>query len=146
MTTKASGGKITGLLALTMEAQVALTTGQWVHVTGDYAVNLADGSRPVLGHVSVANTRRESDPNYTRYPVSEVPGDVTVEARGLYVKETAAAGVIAAGAWVVVAADNRVRAYDPTAAPGAADTADEIIGIALTGAAAAGDLIDVLVR
>lgn len=152
MTTKKAGGKITGLLALTMEAQVALKIGHAVHVIGDYEVTKADGTKPVLGTVSVSNhNRRVSDAFSTSVNNAEVPGDVTVEARGFYVKTFKSAAAITAGSWVVIGADDangmtRIRAYDPTAAPGAADTADEVIGIALMGVAAADLDIDVLVR
>lgn len=137
MTTKTSGGKITGLLALTVEAQVALETGDWVHITGPYEVDLADGSKPVLGHCSVANTRRLSSPTSTTYPSPEVPGDVTVEARGLYVKEALAAGALSAGIAVGVDVNNRIAATGAGVAE---------IGILLTDAAAADDPVDVLVR
>lgn len=148
MTTKKAGGKITGLLALTMEAQVALRVGELVHITGDYEVTRADGTRPVLGHISVSNhNRRISDAFSTSVDNPEVPGDVTVEARGLYVKDFVADGVIAAGTRVraVVAADgtSRVAAFD--AAVAGADVS-LVVGVALTGAAAAGERIDVLVN
>lgn len=134
MTTKSAGAKITGLLALTFEASVALNVRDFVHVTGDYTVAKADGTKPVVGHVSVANKGRGSD---GAYPVSQVPGDVTVEARGLYVHTGIAGAAITAGVGVGIGAAN-------TIVPTGAGVAE--IGIALTGTTAAGQDIDVLVR
>jgi hypothetical protein len=133
MTTKTSGGKITGLLALTMEGQVALDVGDPVMVTGDYEVGLATGAKPTLGHVSVANVKRLG----RDYPVPNVPGDVTVEARGFYVRTiTVGAVAITAGASVGIGALSTL-----VASAGGVDT----IGIALQGGAPGTD-IDVLVR
>lgn len=145
MVTKQAGGKITGLLALTMEAQVALSVGDFVHIVGDYEVALADGTKPVLGHASVSNRYgRESTAFTTATAQAVVPGSCTVEARGFYVKTTFADGAIAAGAAVVINATGGVRQYAPGATP--PDTPDQIFAIALTGAAAAGEQIDILVR
>lgn len=137
MTTKSSKGKITGLLALTMEAQVALDVGDWVAVTGDYEVGLADGTKPVLGHCSVSNKKRISDVMGTSVGNPNVPGDVTIEARGLYVQTVEAGGAFAAGTEVGVGGDNTVVA----AGAGVAT-----IGIALMASTGAGDPVDVLVR
>lgn len=137
MATRTSGGKITGLLALTVESQVALDIGDWVMVTGDYQVGLADGSKPVLGHCSVSNKKRISTVMGTSVGNASVPGDVTVEARGLYVKRELAGGAFAAGADVGVGAANTVVA----AGAGVAS-----IGIALMASTGAGDDVDILVR
>lgn len=139
MTTKAAGGKITGLLALTMEAQEALSVGDYVHVTGDYEVEIADGSKPVLGRVSVSNKTGRTNTAYTTaVGVARVPGDCTVEARGFYVVEETASGAISAGDAVAINASGAV-VTDP------GDNTLDVIGIALMGAADGGAL-DVLVR
>lgn len=133
MTTKTSGGKITGLVALTCEAQVNLAVGDFVHLTGPYEVALADGSKPVLGYVSVKNALRTgslpSDP--------QTPGDVTVEARGVGVKKHLSGGAFAAGAEVGIGAAGALLA----AGVGVAS-----IGIALIGATGAGQSVDVLIQ
>lgn len=95
MTTKTTGGKITGLLALTLEAQAALAVGDPVHISGNYECGKADGSKPVVGFVSVANVRRSAATGF--YPSANAPGDVTVEARGLMVLTFTAAIATAAG-------------------------------------------------
>lgn len=136
MTTKSSGGKITGLLALTCEAAVALQVGDFVHLSGPYTVVLADGSKPVLGVVSVRNVKRTGDQFTTTYPVANVNGAVTVETAGFYVARKAAGGAIAAGAACGIGAGGALLT-----AGGGVST----IGIALTASTTAGDLIDVLV-
>lgn len=137
MVTKSSKGKITGLLALTMEAQIATDVGDWVSVTGDYEVGLSDGTKPVLGHVSVSNKKRVSTTMSTEVGVANVPGPVTVEARGLYVQTVEAGGAFAAGVAVGVAADNTIQAVGAGVAE---------IGIALMASTGAGDEVDILVR
>lgn len=137
MATKTAKGRITGLLALTMEAQAATEIGDPVMVTGDYEVDIADGSQPVLGFVSVANKGRVSTALSTSVGNAVVPGDVTVEARGFMVQTIAAGAAITAGASVGINADGDL-------VPSGTDIAD--VGISLMAAAAAGDLVDVLVR
>lgn len=135
MTTKAAGGKITGLLALTCEAQEALAVRDWVHLVGDYEVEKADGTKPVLGVVSVSNKGR--NPATGAYPASIVPGDVTIEARGFYVSVLVSGGAIDAGEPV---------GYDGTAVVQVVDGAINQIGVALTGTVGAGEDLDVLVN
>lgn len=137
MTTKRSGGKITGLLALTMEAQVALDVGDWCHIVGDYEVGLANGTKPVLGHCSVSNKKRISNVMGTSVGNPNVPGDVTVEARGFYVKTEIAGGAFAAGVEVGVGAGNTIVAAGANVAT---------IGISLMASSGAGDDVDLLVR
>lgn len=137
MTTKRSGGKITGLLALGMEAQVALDVGDFVHITGDYEVGLANGSKPVLGHCSVSNKKRTSSVMGTSVGNPKVPGDVTIEARGFYVKTEITGGAFAAGVEVGVGAGNTVVAAGANVAT---------IGIALMASSGPGDDVDILVR
>lgn len=132
MTTKTAGGKITGLLALTLEAQVALNIGDPVMVTGPYECGLADGSKPILGVVSVANVTRQAG----AYPVAKVPGQVTVEARGLYVRKVKSAGAVAAG--IAVGLNNTQK----LAADGAGVAH---LGVSLMAATAANQDVDVLV-
>lgn len=137
MTTKQSGGKITGILALTMEAQDAHDVGDAVEVSGDYEVSMATGGKPVLGRVSVSNKKRVNTAMSTTVGVDNVPGDVTVEARGIAVET-----------WVVSAdvdAGEEVGTTDgTTVAP--VGTGIAKIGLALmSGVAADDDEIDVLV-
>lgn len=134
MTTKSAGGKITGLLAITLEAQVALNVGDPVMVTGPYECGLADGTKPVVGFVSVANKTRQAGTG--NFPVNKVPGDVTVEARGVMVLRRTSGGIFAAGANVGIGAGGALVA----AGAGVAT-----IGIALMAATAAGQKVDVLV-
>lgn len=137
MATKTAKGKITGLLALTMEAQVPTDIGDPVHVSGDYEVEIADGSKPVLGFVSVSNKQRFSNSMSTSVGNAKVPGDVTVEARGFMVRTIPAGDAFDAGEEVGINGDGDLVA-------GGADVAT--VGISLMAAADAGDLVDVLVR
>jgi hypothetical protein len=134
MVTKAAGGKITGLLAITLEAQVALAVGDPVMVTGPYECGLADGTKPVVGFVSVANKMRQAGTG--NFPVNKVPGDVTVEARGVMVRRMTSGGAFAAGANVGIGAAGALLA-----AGGGVAT----IGIALMPAAGAAVKVDVLI-
>lgn len=124
MVTKASGGKITGLLALTMEAQDALDVGDWVHVTGDYEVHSADGSKSILGKCSVSNKKRISTAMGTSVGNANVPGVVTVEALGFWVSTEIAAAAITAGQRVAVTAEGLV--------PHAAGAANEVSKLTIT--------------
>src|SRR4051812_9217296 len=83
VTTTSSGGKITGLLALTMATDVALQVGDYVHIVGDYKVGLANGTKAILGEVSVRSVKRTSTATSETFPVVGTTGSqVTVEARG----------------------------------------------------------------
>lgn len=134
MTTKTAGGKITGLLALTLEAQVALNVGDPVMVTGPYECGLADGTKPVVGFVSVANKMRQAGTG--NFPVNKVPGDVTVEARGFMVRRMTSGGAFAAGASVGIGAGGALVA---------AGAAVARIGIALIASTGSGQKVDVLI-
>lgn len=135
MTTTRTKGRITGLLALTMAADVALQSGDHVSVIGDYKVGLCDGTKPILGHVSVRSVHRSSTVLATSYPIVDTTGaQVTVEARGFYVQTTVADAAIAAGAKVGIDASGHLVAN------GASN-----LGIALTTTTAAGQPIDVFV-
>ena len=136
MTTKTSGGKITGLLALTCEATVPVQVGDFVMLNGAYTVTLADGSAPVLGLVSVRNVKRTGDAFTTTFPVANTPGVVTVEVAGFYVVAKVAGGAIAAGQACGIGAGGALL----VAGAGVAT-----IGVALTTSTAAGQQIDVLV-
>lgn len=137
MTTKTAKGKITGLLALSMEATEAAEIGDPVQGAGDYEVEIADGSKPVIGFVSVANKGRVSTPLSTSVGNPIVPGPVTVEARGLMVRTIEAGGAIAAGEEVGI---NSAGDLVP------AGVSIATVGISLMAAAGTGDLVDVLVR
>lgn len=106
MATKQSGGKITGLLALTMEAQESIDFNDPIHVVGDYEVEKADGTRPVLGYASVINRGRVGTAYGTSVNNAVVPGDITVEARGLMVVEVEAGAPCDAGVDVAVGSDS----------------------------------------
>jgi hypothetical protein len=145
MTTQASGGKITGILALTLQAQSALNDGDPVHIVGDYECDVADGTKPIVGFVSVRNVRRGStltgaNPNAGFYPVANVPGDVTVEARGFMVLTLTASAAVAAGAMVGISGARTVVSWT-----GATPAATTPVGIALEPASGAGVTFDVLV-
>lgn len=137
MATKTAGGRITGHLALTLEAGVALQEGDYVMLTGDYTCGLADGTKPVIGHVSVRNVKRVSTATTDEYPVGNPGGDVTVEARGWNVHTKAAGAAFAAGVDVGV---NAAGALVPVAA-GVAK-----VGVSLMASTGAGVLVDVLAQ
>lgn len=148
ITTKASGGKITGLLALTLEAQSALQVNDPVHIVGDYMCDKADGTKPIVGFVSVRNVGRGTSltggsPNAGFYPVAAVPGDVTVEARGLMVQPLTASAAITAGHRVGVTTAGVV--VDAGDLSGAVPATTAVIGIALEPASGAGVTFDVLI-
>lgn len=135
MTTKTQGGRITGLLALSFEAEVALEVGDAVQGSGDYECVLADGTKPVIGICSVAN--KEPVRGVATRP-AQVPGDVTIEAIGFMVRSLVAGAAIAAGVSV---------GYDATGAlVGVALGAANECGVALTSTTAAGQKLDVLFR
>lgn len=138
MATKRAGGRITGHLALTCEAAVALQVEDYVHLVGPYTVALADGTKPILGYVSVRNVKRVSTPTSDTYPVGAPGQDVTVEARGFSVQTRKSAGAFDAGDAVGVS--NTGGLVETTV------DATNFVGIALTGATAAGQAVDVLVR
>jgi len=147
MTTKASGAKITGLLALTLEAQSALQVGDPVHIVGDYMCDKADGTLPVVGFVSVRNVGRGNvltggNPNAGFYPVANVPGDVTVEALGVMVLRLTASAAITAGHRVGITAAGAVIDAGNIATAIPAQTS--VIGIALEPASGTGVTFDVL--
>jgi hypothetical protein len=142
MTTKRAGGKITGLLALTVEAQVEVRIGDHVHLVGDYEIALADGTKPVLGYVSVSNIRGHGpDPRGgewgRQYGLPIVPGDVTVEAPGFFVKSHAVGAAVVAGELVGINGDGDL-------VPAGVGVAN--VGLALTSADVAGERIDYLAR
>lgn len=139
MTTTAAGGKITGLLALTFTTDVALQVGDFVMVTGNYKVALADGSKSVVGHVSVRNVKRTNVSGVsTTFPDQSSPTGttVTVEARGLYVKQHSSGAAITAGADVGINGSGALV----TVTTGVAK-----VGVALTAATGSGQNVDVLV-
>ncbi len=108
MTTKNFGGKITGLLALTLEAQFAAEIGDWVELSDDYEVVKATGTKPILGKVSVANKKRISSTMGSSVGNPSVPGDVTVEAPGFFVSLETADETIAPGDQIAVIAGSKM--------------------------------------
>lgn len=136
MTTTAAGGRITGLLALTCIGSYGAAVGDFVHLSGDYTVALADGTKPVLGRVSVANVKRLSTVTSSQFPVANPGGDVTVEVAGFYVTKMNSGGAITVGTAVGIGAGGALLA---------AGAGVSTIGIALKGATGAGQAVDVLV-
>jgi hypothetical protein len=136
MTTTQAGGKITGILALTLATDLALNPGDFVQLIGNYKVGLADGTKPCLGYVSVAALKGTS--TATSYGVSRptTGSQVTVEVRGLSVKVHAAGATIAAGVGGGITSAGALG-------PDGANIAH--VGIALTGGTV-GVSIDVLVQ
>lgn len=145
MTTKRSGGNITGLLALTVEQQEECEPWTAVHLVGDYEVEKSDGTKPILGLVSVGAYGRVGTGLGTSVGNPIVPGQITVEAPGFMVRRLTLGGTVAAGAQVGINADNELVAY--TGMPGTAGNSATVrpLGLALMGGDD-GDDIDVLVR
>lgn len=102
MTTKTAGGVITPAIALTGEATYAAAKGDPVMVTGDYTFAKCDGTKPCLGYVAQRNVTRGTlaGGNAGQYPVGQVPGDISVNFRGVGVKD------FVVGAVAVVAGTN----------------------------------------
>lgn len=130
--TSQAGGKISGLLALTFEATVALVANDPVHVVGDYQVAKADGSKPIVGSVDVGNVKRAGGV----YPSANTPGTCTVEARGIAVRKYKSGAAVAAGIRVGF---NNVQKIVAMGA-GVAEA-----GISLMGAGAADVDMDILI-
>lgn len=129
--TATSGGKISGQIALTFEATVSLNVNDPVHVTGDYQVQKADGSKAVVGFVDVGNVKRAGGV----YPSASTPGTVTVEAFGVAVRVIKAGASITAGTKVGIGSDNKLHAAGGSVAT---------IGTALMGGSS-DDNVDVLI-
>lgn len=132
MATKVAGGRITGKVALTLEATVALEVNDPVQVTDDYTCEKADGTLPIVGIVSVANKVRSGGV----FPADQVPGDVTVEARGFAVVTLVAGAAITAGTSV---------GYNATSDLVTVGAGVEKVGIALM-TVADGASVDVLLQ
>lgn len=132
--TNTAGGKISGYIALTLEAAYAAAANDAVMMSADYTCVKADGSKPVVGYVDTPNVRRTGG----TYPAANNPGPVAVEARGFSVRTLK----VATGATVVVGTSVGVDSTG-NVAPSGSGVAD--IGIALMGGAAAAS-IDVLIR
>jgi len=142
MTTKTAGGKITGLLALTLEGTPALAVGDWVELSAAYTVILATGTKPVLGRVSVANVKRTSTSTTTTYPAPNATGAVTVETPGFAVYAETCDANVAVGDLIVIGASGAVK---PIASGVVNTSTEKIIGVALT-AASSGGVFDLLSR
>lgn len=105
--------------AVTFVASTPLTGGQLVEVTGNRQVGVAGaGSATVVGSASQDAAVGDAVPVTVRGPVDDL----------------VAAGTVAAGDRLEAATDGRVQAL----------TTGAVIGVALTAAAAAGDVIQVL--
>lgn len=135
MTTKTPGHKTTGLLAIPFEAQEALEVGQPVMVTDDYEVEKNDGTKPVIGTVSVPNKKRTSSISGTSVGNANVPGDVTVEARGFFIDTTTETGSpFDAGVKVGFGADSKLHALSS-----AGTETNEVVTFTVTGSPTGGD-------
>jgi len=111
MTTKLSGGTLPAFIGLTLEANVALAVGDPVMGgPGDFQCVKADGTKPVIGYVSKKNVTRGTfaGGNPGQYPVAQVPGDVTVEARAFFRKDFTVGVAFGVGADVGIGADNKL--------------------------------------
>jgi hypothetical protein len=135
MTTTRPGGKITGILALTFATDLALESGDYVQVIGEYKVGLANGTKPVVGRVSVAALRGTSSVSSYTVARPTTGSQVTVEALGFAVATRPCGGAITAGAEVGV---NSASAIVPVG------TGVASIGIALTSTTTAGQMVDIL--
>lgn len=127
-------------IGLTLEANYAAAVGDPVMVgPGDFQCVKADGSKPIVGHVTKRNVGRGTlaGGNAGMYPVSVVPGDVTVDAYGHGVKDFPSTGAFAVGIAVGIGSDSKL------AAVGAGVTK---IGIALQASTGANQQIDVLLQ
>jgi hypothetical protein len=129
---------ITPDIAITAEAQYAAAKGDPVMVTGDYEVDKADGSAPVIGYIAQRNVKRGTlaGGNAGQYPIANTPGDVSVNVFGTGVKDFVV-GAVAVTAGELVGID-AAGALAPTGAGVAT------IGVALMGGATAAK-VDVLV-
>lgn len=144
MTTKTAGGKITGLLALTVESggSYSAAVNDWVELSADYVCVLATGTKQVLGRVSVKNVKRTSSATSTSFPVANPGGPLTVEVAGFAVYTEVADATIVAGDIVVIGAAGVTKAIATGVVPSATE---KIIGIALTSATAT-NTFDLLAR
>jgi hypothetical protein len=142
MTTKIAGGAISYRIALTLEAQAALSIGDAVHITGNYECAKADGTKPIIGDVQKPNLGRGSTlgvgGNAGYYPVAQVPGDVSVGARGWAVTTRKSSAAIAAGVSCALLANGKV------VIDGTANSAH--YGVTLMAAGGADVDIDILVN
>lgn len=134
MTTKSTGNRITGLLALTFEADYAAVQGDHVFVSDDYTVSLCTGAERPIGYVSVANVKRTGP----AYPTPDVPGDCTVEVPGFAVVQGVSSAAVAAGDAVGISADGKrvVTVADKNAV--------NYVGTALTSTTGANQKLDFL--
>lgn len=128
---------ITPLIAITAEAQYAAADGDPVHISGNYEVSKADGSKTVIGYVEHRNVTRGTlaGGNAGQYPVALVPGDVAVNVIGVGVKD------FVVGATTVVAGTKVGINAAGLLAPAGAGVAN--IGVALMGGVT-GASVDVL--
>lgn len=141
MTTTISGGVISGRIALTMQCQYAAALGDAVSGgPSDYQCQQFNGTLPIVGTVTMPNVRRGTGALAGTYPQPNVPGDVTVDAKGHSVHQyVSGATAFAAGAAVGLNATMQVVPYT-----GAANT--QPLGVALNGSSASGTTVDVLVQ
>lgn len=141
MTTTIPGGTITGRIGLTMQAQYAAALGDPVSAgPTDYECQLANGTLPIIGVITMMNVKRGTGTLAGTYPQPNVPGDVTVDARCHFVRQfTSGATAIVPGTVVGLNATNQLIPFT-----GAANT--QSLGIALNSSSAAGTPVDVAVN
>lgn len=133
MATLKAGGRISSFVKLTLQADgVALLEGDPVHITTTYKCVKADGSKPVVGWVNVANTKRLATGGDLG---ADTGGDVSVESPGTAVVTTKSGGAVAAGIRVGVNAAGKIAAVGAGVAT---------VGISLSSTTAVDQDIDVL--
>lgn len=136
MATTSTKGRITGAIALTMATDVALAEGDHVHLVGPYKVALADGTKTVIGTVSVISVKRVVTNTSSTFPVATTTGgQVTVDVYGYSVETRLCGAACTAGVDVGIAVDGTIKPVN---------TGVKKIGVALTTTTAAGQEIDIL--
>jgi hypothetical protein len=138
MTTTIAGGKISARIALTGQAQSALTFNDPVKIVGDYLFDKCDATHACIGYVTVPNVARGTGSLAGTYPQAQTPGDVSVDARAHAVAVVVAGtgGISAGGAVKIDSGGNYVSGSGPSDA--------SFVGWALT-TATAGNSFDLLV-
>lgn len=105
MTTATAGGKISARIAITGQAQSALTFNDPVRIVGDYQFDKGNAATACIGYVITPNVARGTGSLAGTYPQPLVPGDCTVEVIGHAVNTVlAGTGGVAAGNAVSVSA------------------------------------------
>lgn len=127
MTTTTTKGRVTGALALTMATDQALNVGDFVHVIAPYKVALSDGTKPIIGTVTVRSVKRVNTGTSASYPVATTTGgQITVDVKHFMVLTRTTTTAITAGQKVGVGSTGALAVYTD------GSTTVAYIGIALT--------------